>query len=109
MDPRGMRHELETFNKNHDHQDKKPSLGQIIGYYKFQSTKAINEFRKIYGQPVWQRGYYEHVIRDEESLNRIREYIFNNPMLWELDRENPQAKGKDEFDVWINSFKMFPN
>jgi len=37
---------------------------------------------------LWQRNYYEHIIRDDESLNKIREYIVNNPMQWALDREN---------------------
>jgi putative transposase len=41
------------------------------------------------GVAVWQRNYYEHIIRDEESLNRIREYILNNPSRWTTDRENP--------------------
>lgn len=111
MDPMGpalMGNEAGIVNNNPGNSDKRPTLGQIVGYHKFQSTKAINELRKTSGQPVWQRSYFEHVIRNEESLNRIREYIFNNPLLWELDRENPQAKGKDEFDVWIDSFKMFP-
>jgi hypothetical protein len=40
---------------------------------------------------LWQRNYYEHVIRDEESLNRIREYILNNPAQWAFDPENPAA------------------
>jgi hypothetical protein len=38
---------------------------------------------------LWQRNYYEHIIRDDESLNSIREYITNNPLQWEMDRENP--------------------
>ena len=42
------------------------------------------------GAPVWQRNYYEHVIRNESELTRIREYIANNPLQWSLDRENPQ-------------------
>ncbi|MGZ9188187.1 MAG: hypothetical protein ACXW6R_26305, partial [Candidatus Binatia bacterium] len=41
---------------------------------------------------LWQRNYYEHVIRDEESLNRIRQYIADNPMRWEFDPENPDTK-----------------
>ena len=47
---------------------------------------------------VWQRNYYESIIRNEESLNRIRQYIMNNPTSWMLDRENPQAKsyGQEE-------------
>jgi putative transposase len=50
---------------------------------------------------LWQRNYYEHIIRDEDSLNRIREYITTNPLHWELDRENPQCTGEDEFDRWL--------
>jgi hypothetical protein len=40
---------------------------------------------------VCQRNYYEHIIRDDESLNRIGEYIRNNPMRWIFDKENPMA------------------
>ena len=43
------------------------------------------------GVPVWQRNYYEHVIRSEEALNRIRRYIADNPMRWALDPENPAS------------------
>ena len=38
---------------------------------------------------VWQRNYYEHIIRNESTLHRIREYIVNNPLQWAVDRENP--------------------
>lgn len=87
---------------------KYPTLGQIVGYFKFQSSKRINELREMVRAPVWQRGYYEHVIRDDQSLNRIREYIATNPQRWHLDRENPQAQGKDGFDGWLASFKVSP-
>jgi hypothetical protein len=80
-----------------------------MGYYKYQSTAKINAFRKTAGEAVWQRGYYEHVIRDEESLNRIREYIIYNPQRWELDRENPKAQGTDGFDSWMRSIKGRPD
>jgi len=53
------------------------------------------------GQPLWQRNYYEHIIREDKSLNRIREYIVSNPLSWHLDRENPEAQGKDDFDTWL--------
>ena len=43
------------------------------------------------GVPVWQRNYYEHIIRSEVSLDRIRRYIVDNPARWALDPENPQA------------------
>lgn len=40
---------------------------------------------------LWQRNYYEHIVRDENELIRIREYIKNNPLKWEFDKENPTA------------------
>jgi len=49
---------------------------------------------------LWQRNYYEHVIRDEESLNRIREYILNNPAQWALDPENPATTAAEPPDIW---------
>jgi len=55
------------------------------------------------GVPPWQRNYYEHVIRNEEELQRIREYIQTNPLRWELDQENPARRGEDEFDRWLAS------
>lgn len=55
----------------------------------FCAKVGINEQRHTPGLTVWQRNYYEHVIRNDESLKRIREYIVNNPLQWALDRENP--------------------
>jgi len=83
-------------------------LGQIIGAFKTVSTKKINLYRQTRGTPFWQRGFYEHVIREEKSLNRIREYILTNPLRWQLDRENPQAAGKDDFDDWLAKFHPKP-
>ena len=68
----------------------KYTLGQIVAYFKYQTTKQINKFRSAYGVPFWQRNYYEHIIRNEKELTEIREYIINNPLKWELDRENPE-------------------
>ena len=45
-----------------------------------------------FNRQLWQRNYYEHIVRNDDELNRIREYIMNNPLKWELDRENPNAK-----------------
>jgi REP-associated tyrosine transposase len=74
------------------------SLGRLIGAFKTISTKQINIIRKTSGVPFWQRNFYEHVIRDDYALNRLREYITTNPLRWELDRGNHQAQGIDEFD-----------
>jgi REP element-mobilizing transposase RayT len=42
------------------------------------------------GHPVWQRNYYEHIIRDEKDLDNTREYITNNPVKWLLEKDNPE-------------------
>jgi REP element-mobilizing transposase RayT len=68
-------------------------LGQLIGAFKTVSTKNINVLRGTPGAVVWQRNYYEHVIRNEDELNRARAYIANNPRQWALDRENPLCSG----------------
>lgn len=65
------------------------SIGSIVAGFKSATTKQINIARVNLGCPVWQRNYYERVIRNEDELSRAREYIVNNPMKWELDKENP--------------------
>lgn len=61
------------------------NLGAIIRGYKSIVTNRINTHRQIELQSVWQRNYYEHIIRNEEDLHRIQEYIINNPQNWEKD------------------------
>lgn len=63
----------------------------IVGSFKSAAAKRINEIRAAPTRPVWQRGYYEHVVRDERALNRIREYIAGNPARWAEDPENPST------------------
>ena len=65
------------------------SLGAIIGQFKSAASKRINKLRGTPGIPIWQRNYYEHIIRNEDDLAEIREYIMNNPQRWEFDKENP--------------------
>jgi REP element-mobilizing transposase RayT len=65
------------------------SLPTIIRSFKSAVSQRINERRTIPGVLVWQRNYYEHIIRSDEELNRIREYIANNPAQWAMDPENP--------------------
>lgn len=64
------------------------SLNAIIQNLKSVSTRRINVLRNSPGMPVWQRDYYEHIIRDEEDWARIADYIELNPVLWETDEEN---------------------
>ena len=72
---------------------KRKPLGRLVGAFKTVSTKRINEIRGTLGVPVWQRNYYERVIRNGEELNRVRQYIIDNPAHWEEDRENPNNVG----------------
>jgi REP element-mobilizing transposase RayT len=65
-------------------------LGTIIGTYKSSASRAINRLRNTPGAPVWQRNYYERVIRSDAELHALREYIVNNPLKWDLDPDNFQ-------------------
>jgi len=71
---------------------KPKSIGSIMAGFKSAVTKRINQMRNTSEFTVWQRNYWEHIIRDEHDLNRIREYIINNPLRWELDNDNPMKK-----------------
>lgn len=67
-------------------------LSEIVRAFKSFSARRINELRKTQGIPVWQRNYYEHIIRDDEEHNRIHLYIESNPVNWLEDNENPEMK-----------------
>ncbi len=82
------------------------SLPAIIRGFKAGVTRRINILRNIPGAQVWQRNFYEHVIRDENSLNRIRKYIINNPLSWDLDRENPERREEAGFYRWLCQFQQ---
>jgi REP element-mobilizing transposase RayT len=66
------------------------SIGSVIRGFKIGVTKWCRA--KSPGFSVWQRGYFEHVIRDDGSIKRIREYIVQNPTKWDIDRENRRPK-----------------
>jgi REP element-mobilizing transposase RayT len=66
-----------------------PTLGDVIRTFKSISAIQVSSVLGRTGQPLWQRNYYEHIIRNETSLARIREYIASNPQNWILDRQNP--------------------
>jgi putative transposase len=66
-----------------------PTLGDVIRTFKSISAIQVNRVLIRTGQPLWQRNYYEHIIRNETNLKRIREYISSNPQNWMTDQENP--------------------
>lgn len=66
----------------------KRSLSSFVQGFKSAVTTRINTLRHTPGEPVWQRSFHDHIIRNERSLNAIREYIANNPINWERDIDN---------------------
>ena len=64
-------------------------LGRMIAAFKTVSTRRIRELRAPSDRPVWQRYFYEHIIRSDRSLERILAYIQDNPIRWRDDPENP--------------------
>jgi putative transposase len=71
---------------------KRHPLSEIVRAFKSFSARRINALRKTPGLPVWQRNYYEHIIRDDDDYNRIQLYIESNPVNWMKDDENPGKK-----------------
>ena len=67
------------------------SISTIVRSFKSAATRCINEMQGAPGAAIWQRNYYEHIIRDETDWSRIREYIQMNPARWQEDRENPRG------------------
>lgn len=88
-------------------------LHRIIQWFKTMTTNeyirnvSINRW-KPFPRRLWQRNYYEHVIRNEDKLNKIRQYIQFNPLKWHLDRENPERTGTDrlEDEIFASKIKM---
>jgi putative transposase len=69
-----------------------PTLGDVVRAFKSLSAIHVNRLLRRSG-PLWQRGYFDHVVRDDRDLERIREYIATNPLRWAPDRGNPQRVG----------------
>jgi len=69
------------------------SLPTVIRSFKSVVTRRVGKLHNALGISLWQRNYYEHIIRSEESLEEIRRYIAENPFRWANDRENP-ANGR---------------
>lgn len=84
------------------------SLPQVIQAFKSLSTMSCISAVKAglvpaFDKKILQRGYYEHVVRDEEGLYRIRQYIQDNPAQWSLDRENDERAGENDFYRWLDT------
>ena len=82
-------HEQPTRSNTTELRSPSQTIGAIIRGFKSATAKRINELRGTPGAKIWQRNYYEHIIRNDDELHFIREYTVNNPQLWALDSENP--------------------
>ena len=69
-------------------------LPEIIRGFKTYTARIINRVNGTPGRAVWQRNYYEHVVRTEDDLDAIKKYIFENPLKWAVDVENPAVSEK---------------
>lgn len=78
------------------------SVGAIVAGFKAATTSRIRKHLGSDDLQVWQRNYFEHIIRNERALALVREYIAANPLRWTLDRYNPCQSGSDEMAqrVW---------
>lgn len=64
------------------------SLGAIVGQYKSRVTKSINRLRRTPGKEIWQRNYFDRIIRNDKELLAIKKYIIDNPLQWSEDFED---------------------
>jgi REP element-mobilizing transposase RayT len=77
-------------------QKRRNNLGDIVGSLKSAVTNRVNKNRNTTGITIWQRGYFEHVIRNDRSLHKIRDYIATNPQRWSMDGQNDDRIGDDD-------------
>jgi len=81
--------ELHHIESPHKSTTLKPrTLGAIVGLFKSTASKRIHRAGLIDNQKIWQRNYFEHIIRDEDDYQQIADYIETNPLNWQYDRDN---------------------
>ena len=80
-----------------------PTLGKVVGTFKAlvatEWLKSLERNAPHRSGRVWQRNYYERVVRSEDELDRIREYVGLNPLKWQFDRENPYRTPSRDYDT----------
>ncbi len=80
-----------ALSKNQGNPRVAPTLGDIVGAFKSTSAIACNRLLDRSGLPFWQRNYWEHVIRNDADLERLRDYIEGNPGKWAEDQYHPST------------------
>jgi putative transposase len=83
----------ETFWSQNQPKGARPrSIGALIAGFKASTIRRINAARNMSGKRVWQRDYYDRIVRDNRALYFIRQYIRNNPLNWIIDGKNHMSK-----------------
>ena len=86
----GARHAVPLHQSQEVFGKPKPdSLSTVVRSFKSAVTRQINTLRNTSGAPVWQRSFYDHIVRTQSDIDQIRLYIPENPMQWHMDSENP--------------------
>ena len=86
----------------HPNGTKPGSLSSIIQNFSSITTRKINQIRETNGMKLWQRNYFDRIIRNGDELIRIRKYIRENPLRWEIDEENPEKNN----NYWNTIFSI---
>ena len=89
-----------------------PTLGGVVGAFKSLTTVEYVRGVRARGWTsfrgrLWQRNYYEHIVRDDKSLGRIEPYILDNPANWSLDQENPLYVPEDITEPWDQPIEVW--
>jgi REP element-mobilizing transposase RayT len=89
------------------------SLSNIMGAFKTTAASRVNKLRGVVGVPVWQRSFYDRIVRNDHELERIQHYIRMNPVKWGEDRDNLigakfQSPAKSIDDYWVEIFDEMP-
>jgi len=91
---------VEVHPDHHRSGPNRNSLAAIIGAFKSAVSKQLR-WKQRHDHPLWQRGFYDHVIRDDEEMHVIREYIVSNPLSWHLDELNAKRTDRSSFYEWL--------
>lgn len=78
------------------------ALSAVVRSFKSAVMRQLRQLHPGSAATVWQKNYHEHVVRDHDSVERIRWYIASNRERWHLDAENPLRTGFDPFEIWLD-------
>ena len=78
-------HLLLSVIKEDGREDPSPTVGMVIGWLKYNATKEINQLRKVTNEKIFQRSFYDHIVRNKMDYEKISKYICENPLKWQFD------------------------